>query len=280
MSMHALTIDVEDWYHVENLKPVAPPERWETFEGRLEPSMKRLLDLFDARGVKSTCFVLGRAAERHPAVVKEIVRRGHELACHGWSHDLITRQTPALFREETRRAKSFLEDLGGVPVRGYRASTFSVTAESLWALDILAELGFVYDSSIAPLRHDRYGIPGERGDPHVRQLAGGRRLVEFPVGLMRVLGWRFPLGGGFFRLFPLSWTARGLRACEKRGEPGMLYLHPWEVDAEQPRVAGLGALRRFRHYARLSATLGKLDTLLRNHRWGTMAEILAGRGLL
>lgn len=276
---HALTIDVEDWYHVENLKPVAPPATWGELEGRMPGSTGRLLDLFDARGVKATFFVLGRAAERHPEVVKAIVARGHELACHGWSHELITRQEPAVFREETRRAKAFLEDLGGVPVRGYRASTFSVTRKTLWALEILAEEGFAYDSSIAPLRHDRYGIPDERTEPHRRTLPSGRAIVEFPVSVMRVLGLRMPLGGGFFRLFPGLFAARSLRAHAARGAPATFYLHPWEVDPDQPRMRGLPWLHRFRHYARLGATRGKLDRLLARNPFGTMASSLADAGL-
>lgn len=279
MKAHALTIDVEDWYHVENLKPAAPPERWGEFEERLERSMARLLDLFDRRGVRATCFVLGRAAERSPRVVREIVARGHELACHGWSHELITRQTPETFREETRRAKAFLEDLSGVPVLGYRASTFSVTSQTLWALDILAELGFLYDSSIAPLRHDRYGIPGEERKPHARDLGGGRRIVEFPVSVMPVLGRAFPLGGGFFRLFPGAFASAAIERHEREGTPATFYLHPWEIDAEQPRVSSLRLTHRFRHYARLGATFGKLDALLRRHPFAPMRDVLREAGL-
>lgn len=275
--MHALTVDVEDWYHVENMTPVAPPERWDGLEPRLPANMARLLDLFDRHEVKSTCFVLGKAAERHGDVVREIVRRGHELACHGWSHELIYRQTPAVFREETRRAKAFLEDVGGVAVRGYRASTFSITERSLWALDILAEEGFTYDSSIAPVRHDRYGIPGSARDPHVKELDGGRRLAEFPVSTMRVWGREFPLGGGFFRLFPLRWTDRAVGRHAAAGRSAALYLHPWEIDPGQPRVGGLSFINRFRHYARLAATEGKLDKLLARHVWGPMGDVLARR---
>lgn len=269
---HALTIDVEDWYHVENMTPLYPPERWADLEPRLEESMARLLDLFDEKGVKATCFVLGKAAERHPDVVKQIVRRGHELACHGWSHELVYRQTPDVFRAETRQAKAFLEDLTGVPVLGYRASTFSIVDRSLWALDILREEGFLYDSSIAPLHHDRYGIPDAPREPHIRN-----GLQEFPVSTLHALGGTFPLGGGFFRLFPLRWTTRALRRHEAAGRPAMLYLHPWEIDPGQPRVKGLKLANRLRHYARLGATYGKLARLLDAHRWGTMRELLRAR---
>jgi polysaccharide deacetylase family protein (PEP-CTERM system associated) len=208
--------------------------------------------------------------------VKRIVQAGHEIGCHGWSHELVYRQTREQFRKETRRAKGMLEDVGGAPVLGYRASTFSITQASLWALDILAEEGFAYDSSIAPLRHDRYGIPDERREPHVRDLAAGRQIVEFPVSTMRVLGLTFPLGGGFFRLFPLSSTSRALRRYERAGSSAMIYLHPWELDPDQPRAKGLRFTHRVRHYARLKSTEGKLIRLLERHSWGTMEAALAG----
>ena len=271
---HALTVDVEDWFHVENLRPVIDPSEWPAQESRLERNMAQLLELFDLCGAKCTFFVLGRAVEAYPGVVNQIVARGHELACHGWSHDLIYRQTPDQFRAETRQAKAMLEDLGGCEVRGYRASTFSITEKSLWALEILAEEGFSYDSSIAPLRHDRYGIPGERQEPHLRELESGRSLVEFPVSILHAMGRDFPLGGGFFRLFPLSWTLRSLRSYEARGQPAMLYLHPWEIDPGQPRVKGLKWTNRLRHYARLRSTKKKLKHLLEIHRWSTMADAL------
>jgi polysaccharide deacetylase family protein (PEP-CTERM system associated) len=272
---HALTVDVEDWYQVENLKEVAPADRWNEFESRLERNQERLLKLFDRQGVKATFFVLGRAAERHPGVVKRIVEEGHELACHGWSHELIYRQSRETFRDETRRAKALLEELGGAQVEGYRASTFSVTGKSLWALDILAEEGFSYDSSIAPLRHDRYGIPASPTAPHLRKLGNGAMLPEFPVSFMRVLSKKLPLGGGFFRLFPLRWTLKALRRYEQESTPAMLYLHPWEIDPDQPRVDGLKGLRGFRHYARLKQTYGKLERLISQARFGTMRDALA-----
>jgi polysaccharide deacetylase family protein (PEP-CTERM system associated) len=272
---HALTIDVECWYHAENMRPVAPPSAWDSLESRLAPSVDRLLGLFDRRGAKATFFVLGDAARREPDVVRAIAGRGHEVGCHGWSHELVYRQTPAMFQEETRRAKRLLEDLAGSRVRGYRASTFSIVARSLWALEVLVKEGFLYDSSIAPVRHDRYGIPDAPPAPHVRTLESGARIVEFPVCCGRLLGWRLPVGGGFFRLLPLGWTRRALAAAAAAGRPGMIYLHPWEVDPGQRRPKGLSALRTFRHYARVGATLGKLDRLLGEAPFGPMAEVLA-----
>jgi polysaccharide deacetylase family protein (PEP-CTERM system associated) len=271
---HALTVDVESWYHAENMRPVAPPAAWDGLETRLKPNVERLLELCARRGAKGTFFVLGDAARREPAVVQAIAAAGHEVGCHGWSHELIYRQTPEVFRDETRRAKALLEDLVGAPVLGYRASTFSIVHRSLWALDVLAEEGFQYDSSIAPVRHDRYGIPDAPCPPHLLPLAGGARLVEFPVTCAPLLGWRFPVGGGFFRLFPLGWTRRALAAAARAGRPGSLYLHPWEVDPAQPRQRGLPLVNRFRHYARMGATLGKLDRLLRDLPFAPMADVL------
>ncbi|MHC4956753.1 MAG: XrtA system polysaccharide deacetylase [Planctomycetota bacterium] len=271
---HALTVDVEDWFHVENLRGPVPPDQWDSMESRLERNMDTLLALLDRHGVKATFFVLGRAVEHRPGIVRSIVAGGHELACHGWSHDLIYRQTPELFAEETRRSKQMLEAQGGVEVVGYRASTFSIVERSLWALDILAREGFSYDSSIAPLRHDRYGIPSAPVDPHVRELEGGASIHEIPVCTMGVMGRRFPLGGGFFRLFPLSWTSRALREYEARGQGGMIYVHPWEIDPDQPRVKGLKLTNKLRHYARLGSTLPKLERLLAEHAWGPLRERL------
>ena len=274
---HALTVDVEDWYHVENLRSRIPPEHWGEQEARLEGSTDTILSVLAEAGVRGTFFVLGAAAERHPAVVTRILDAGHEIGCHGWSHDLVYRQEPDLFRRETRRSKALLEDLTGRTVRGYRASTFSITDDSLWALPILAEEGFEYDSSIAPVRHDRYGIPSADPHPHVRPLDGGRSIVEFPVCFGRILGRRFPIGGGFFRLFPLGWTGGALRRYERSGWNGMIYLHPWEFDPGQPRIDGLSWSRRFRHYTGIASTTPKLLRLLRSFRFCTMGEILDAR---
>ena len=276
MLKHALTVDVEDWYHVENLRLVVPPEKWPEMPARLERNVERLLGLFEECGAKSTFFVLGVAAERHPEVVRLIADAGHEVASHGWSHDLIYRQSPETFRKETRRSKALLEDLAGRRVEGYRASTFSVTERSLWALEILAEEGLVYDSSIAPVRHDRYGIPSAPEDPYLCDLENGRTLIEFPVPCFRFWGWKFPLGGGFFRLFPLRTTLAAFRRHEAQGRCAGLYLHPWEIDPDQPRVKGLKPLPKLRHYVGLRRTASKLRNLLQAFSFTTMREILEG----
>jgi len=268
---HALTVDVEDWYHVENLRPSIPLERWADMEGRLDESLDRLLQLFADTGVSGTFFVLGAAADRHKGIVRRIVDAGHELACHGWSHDLVYRQTRDVFEQETRRAKAMLEDMGGVEVIGYRASTFSVCAESEWALEVLLDAGFRYDSSIAPFPYRGRGMPGTSTTPYRIPVAGGREIVEFPVSALSVFGRPYPIGGGFFRFFPGAWTSRGLDAI-KQG--GMFYIHPWEIDPGQPRVHGLGLKSRLRHYWALDRTHDKLAALFRRHEWDTMANML------
>ncbi len=274
MRRHALTIDLESWYHAENMRPVAPATEWPRLPSRLRQPAAALLELLAERATRATFFVLGDAAAREPELIREIAAAGHEIACHGWSHELIYRQTPAAFAEETHRAKALLEDLSGRPVEGYRASTFSITGRSLWALDLLAAEGFRYDSSIAPVRHDRYGIPGAPRTPHWRTVDGGRRIAEFPISFGRLLGLRLPVGGGFFRLLPLSWTQRALGLYEGRGEPAGIYLHPWEFDPEQPRPAGLPALRRFRHYVGLGSAMGKLRSLLERVPFTAMVDVL------
>jgi len=269
---HALTIDVECWYHAENLRPVAPRSDWDRLETRVARSTDLLLDLLGRRGVKATFFVLGDAAAREPGVVKRIAEEGHEVACHGWSHELIYRQAPEVFRDETRRAKALLEDLSGTAVTGYRASTFSIVERSLWALDILLEEGFLYDSSIAPVRHDRYGIPSSPRAPHLRHLKGGATITEFPVSCGSFCGLRLPVGGGFFRLLPVGWTRKALAVLKT---PGTIYFHPWEFDPGQPRPKGLPALNRFRHYVGVGKALGKLDALLQALPFGPMSDVLA-----
>ncbi len=275
MIRHALTIDFESWYHAENVRPVAPVAEWPRLDSRLRQPTDLLLEMLAARSIRATFFVLGDAAAREPALVRAIAAAGHEVASHGWSHELIYRQTPGVFAEETRRAKALLEDLTGAPVSGYRASTFSITDRSLWALDILAAEGFRYDSSIAPVRHDRYGIPSAPRTPHWRALAGGARIAEFPVSFGSLLGVRLPVGGGFFRLLPARWTRRALERYSGRGEPAGIYLHPWEFDPEQPRPAGLPALRRFRHYVGIASARSKLGLLLDRLPFAAMEDVLA-----
>jgi polysaccharide deacetylase family protein (PEP-CTERM system associated) len=278
---NALTVDVEDDFHAAALSSHVPREAWGARETRVGANTRKLLDILDQHGVRATFFVLGWVAERDPQLVKDIARRGHEVACHGYSHRLVYEQSPAEFREETVRAKGFLEDAVGAPVLGYRAASYSIVRESLWALDILAETGFAYDSSIFPVRHDRYGIPDAARTPHRMETPARQAIVEWPLSTARVLGYRLPVaGGGYFRLFPYWLSRWGLASINRRERlPFIFYLHPWEIDPAQPRVPVRG-LSRFRHYTNLHKCEGRLRRLLREFRFGTAREGLAALGLL
>lgn len=278
---NAFTIDVEDYYHVSALAPAIPRDTWADRESRVSASTERLLGLLDERQVKGTFFVLGWVADHVPQLIKRIAAQGHEIACHGYSHELIYRQSPQVFAEETRRAKTLLEDLTGLPVVGYRAASFSITPRSSWALDTLIELGFTYDSSIFPVRHDRYGMPGASREPGLVQAPSGREIVEFPMSTAQFGPVRVPVsGGGYFRLLPYWFTRRGLRSInEREGMPFTFYLHPWEIDPGQPRVQ-VKWLSRFRHYTNLSRCEARLRQLLGEFRFTTMRKVLRAQGLL
>lgn len=272
--LSAMTVDVEDYFHANALSAAAPRERWDGFASRVEANTNRLLDVFGAEGLRVTCFVLGWVAERHPAIVRRLLAEGHELASHGYWHRLIYSQSPAEFREDVRRSKRLLEDLGGVEVRGYRAPSFSIVERSLWALDVLIDEGFAYDASIFPVRHDTYGIPSAPRHPHVVERAGGR-IAEFPSTTTTLGGANLPVaGGGYFRLLPYAFTAWGLgRVVRGEGQPAIFYLHPWEVDPDQPRLT-VGALSRFRHYRHLDQTEARLRRLCRAFRFGRVDEVI------
>jgi polysaccharide deacetylase family protein (PEP-CTERM system associated) len=279
-----MTVDVEDYFHANALSAAAPRDRWDSFPSRIEANTHRLLDRFAAAGVRVTCFVLGWAAERHPGLVRRIVSDGHELASHGFWHRLIYTQTPDEFREDIRRSKRLLEDLGGVAVAGYRAPSFSVVERSRWALDVLGEEGFTYDSSVFPIRHDTYGIPDAPRHPHVVDLTSGGisdaarsgpgRIFEVPASTVRVASTNVPVaGGGYFRLLPYGWTRWGIgRVNAREGRPVVFYLHPWEVDPDQPRLP-VGALSRFRHYRNLDTCDARLARLLRDFSWAPVRQV-------
>lgn len=272
--LHAMTVDVEDYYHVSAFEKAIPREEWEQWPSRVESNTQRLLGLFDEQGIRATFFVLGWVAERHPQLVRDIARLGHEIASHGYSHRLVYRQTPEEFREETARSKTLLEDLIQRPVIGYRAASYSITRDSLWALDILAELGFEWDSSIFPVHHDRYGVPGSPVTPYRLRTPRGRQLLEFPLTTAPVLGQRLPAaGGGYFRLYPY-WLSRALLRRAARSGPTIFYLHPWEVDPQQPRVHHASRLSRFRHYNNLQHCEPRLRRLLADFPFGTVSEVL------
>ena len=272
--VNAMTIDVEDYFHVSVFDGVVPRHLWEGFESRVCSNTDRLLQLFDSYEVKATFFVLGWVAERYPALVRRIVAEGHELASHGYGHRLVYDQTPKAFREDVRRAKGLLETASGTQVLGYRAPSYSITPKSLWALDILIEEGYRYDSSIFPIRHDRYGIPVSPRHPYLLERPGGA-LVEAPASTTRLGAWNLPVaGGGYFRILPYEWTRWGIsRVNRLEGRPTIFYLHPWEIDPDQPRLKA-GALSRFRHYRNLAETDARLRRLLNDFRFGPMSGVL------
>jgi polysaccharide deacetylase family protein (PEP-CTERM system associated) len=279
--VNAFTVDVEDYFQVAALASAVERSSWAQREPRVERNTGVLLDLLAEHRIRGTFFVLGWIAERHPALIRRIAAAGHEIACHGFSHQLIYTQTPEEFREETTRSKRLLEDLTGAAVLGYRAASFSITRRSLWALDVLIDLGFTYDSSIFPIRHDRYGIPGADPRPAPLSAPSGRTLVEFPMSAASYLGAQVPVsGGGYFRLLPYALTRAGLRQINERlARPFTFYLHPWEIDPGQPRVR-VGWLSRFRHYTNLDRCEARLRRLLKEFRFAPMREVLESTGLL
>lgn len=277
---NALTVDVEDYFQVYALSSAITPGDWEQWPSRVVGNTERLLKLFSRHDCRATFFVLGWIAERHPELVRTIRNEGHEVASHGYSHQLVYEQTPEVFHTETARSKEILEEILGEPVTGYRAASYSITPRSRWALDILAELGFTWDSSLFPVRHDVYGMPGTPHTPYRLATDSGAELIEFPLSTLPILGQRLPIaGGGYFRLFPYWFSRWGLERLNRGGAPFIFYLHPWEVDPEQPRVDGLTWKSRFRHYNNLGRCYDRLDRLLGRFRFGTVASVLAEQGL-
>ena len=273
---HAMTVDVEDYYQVAAFANVIKPAEWTQWPSRVEDNTDKLLQLFDDAGIKITFFILGWVAERHPELVKRIHAQGHEIASHGYSHQLIYKQTPDVFRDETARSKQILEGIINTPVTGYRAASYSITRKSLWALDILAELGFTWDSSIFPTRHDNYGIPGSPETPYTIITSKGARLTEFPLTTAKVLGQAIPAaGGGYFRQYPYA-LSRWLfeRASLNQTKPQIFYLHPWEIDPDQPRIPNASWFSRFRHYTNLKRCLPRLERMIDDFQFGTISQSL------
>ena len=269
-----MTIDVEDYFHANALSAAAPVASWQSFESRVVRNNERLLEMFAEAKITATFFVLGWVAERYPSIVRQIRAANHELASHGYGHQLIYSLTPEQFREDVRRAKGLLEDQGGVAVAGYRAPSYSITRRSLWALDVLLEEGYTYDASIFPIRHDTYGIPDAPRHPYVMTRDRGP-LVEAPPSTVRLLGKNLPMaGGGYFRLLPYGWTRWGIaRVNRVERKAAIFYLHPWEIDPEQPRL-DVGRLSRFRHYRNLDQTEDRLRRLLRQFSFAPLAQVL------
>jgi polysaccharide deacetylase family protein (PEP-CTERM system associated) len=268
---NALTIDVEDWFQVSAMAPYIRREDWPTRECRVERNVDRLLQMLDARGTLATFFTLGWVAERYPALVRRVVDGGHELASHGYGHERASDLDRAALRADLDRAKKLLEDTGGVAVRGYRAPSFSIGHGNLWAFDTLAETGHAYSSSLYPIAHDHYGMPDAPRFAHRRD----NGLLEIPVTTVRMGARNLPSsGGGWFRLFPYPLTRWMIQRVNRDDrQAAIFYMHPWEIDPGQPRVPGIDAKTRFRHYVNIDRTERKLARLLGDFRWGRMDRI-------
>lgn len=277
--LHALSFDVEEYFQVANLRTRFPRERWEEIPSRVAIGMERILGALERHRASATFFFLGWIAERHPELVRRVVDGGHEVASHGYEHLFLGELgTPERFEEDLERTEAALTAAGAPRPLGFRASTFTLTRETFWAIDVLARRGYRYDSSIHPVRHPTYGIPDfDPGISRVRGPAGGE-LIEFPVSTYPLLGRNLPFGGGgYLRLLPLAAVRAALAALERRGRAGCLYLHPWELDPDQPRVPA-PPLARFRHYVGLARTEKKLDALLGRFRFASLREVLAAEG--
>lgn len=272
--VNAMSVDVEDYFQASAFDRVVSRADWHGFESRVVRNTHRLLTLFDQHGVRATFFVLGWVAERFPELVRDIARLGHEVASHGFHHQLIYTLTPEQFREDVRRAKAVAEDAAGCAVVGYRAPSFSVVKPTLWALDVLLEEGYEYDASIFPIHHDRYGIPDSPRHIHRIERAAGA-IVEVPGSTVRVGTANLPIaGGGYFRLFPYAWTKWGIsRVNTVDQEPVVFYLHPWEIDPGQPRLR-VGRTTRFRHYTGLEKTLHRMEKLVSDFRFDSIRSTL------
>lgn len=277
VSANAMSVDVEEYFHVSAFEQYITRNQWARIPSRVEASVDRILALFEQAGVKATFFTLGWVAERHPDLIRRIVSAGHELASHGQNHVRVIHQDRRTFAEDIRRAKATLEDISGQAVRGYRAASFSIGADNLWALDELAEAGYGYSSSIYPGVHDAYGMPEA---PRFVFRPGSSRLIEIPVTTVELAGRRLPCaGGGFFRLYPYAATRAALRRVNRRdGRPAIFYFHPWEIDPEQPRVTGLDAKRRFRHYLNIRRVEPRLQRLLADFRWDRVDRVFDVEG--
>ena len=269
--LNAMTVDVEDFFHVSAFESIIKPEQWQDYQPRVDNNTKRLLELFAKHNIKSTFFVLGWVAERYPELIKEIHRQGHEIASHGYAHRRATEQTRQEFYDDVLRSKNHLEDLLGEKLIGYRAPSFSIGYNNEWAFEVLAELGFAYSSSTYPVKHDLYGTPDWPRFAYQRK----EGIIEIPIPTHRFLGRQTPIGGGgYFRLYPYAFTKYLVTSyLEKEKQPYSFYFHPWEIDAEQPRLTQASLKSRFRHYINLDKTYGKLEKLIEDFSWGTMKDV-------
>jgi len=279
--MNAFSVDVEDWYQVSDFEDQVRLDEWDRYESRVVANTRRILGILGEFKVKGTFFILTWNAERHPALVEEIAAEGHEIATHGYSHRLLYEQGRDLYRRDLERSQEILHKILGRQAYGYRAPSFSVTTKSMWALDVMLEAGLEYDSSIFPVQDSLYGIPGALRFPFVIHQAGRRKLVEFPMTTTRFGSRNLPLGGGaYLRLLPYQYMRWGMRRVNREGEPALVYLHPWEIDTQQPRLKSRGKRGISTHYIRLDSMESKLRRLLSDFRFAPMRDVLAQRGWL
>jgi polysaccharide deacetylase family protein (PEP-CTERM system associated) len=276
---NALSIDLEEYFQIHVLSGLIDPQTWSGMTSFVEENTRRILDILEERGVLATFFCLGWIAEHHRELIRTIYGKGHEIACHGYAHQVIYQQDRQRFRDDVSRAKNILEDATGTPVIGYRAPTYSITEKTLWALQILEELGFRYDSSIFPIYHDNYGIPDAPRFPH---RLSGCSLVEFPISTLRIGPVNLPIsGGGYFRLLPYSLIKIGLRSlCRVDKSPFVFYIHPWELNPDTPRVAGMDALSRFRTYTGIRTACDKFTRLIDDFSFAPVKVVLSELSLL
>lgn len=274
-SNNCFTVDVEDYYQVSAFETRVTRQRWDQYESRVETNTQRVLEVLDRHGVQGTFFVLGWVADRYPSLVKSIHSAGHELASHGYWHQLVYAQTPEEFSDDIRKSLDAIGSVIGRNVDAYRAPSFSIVQRSLWALDILTEHGIRVDSSIFPIGgHDRYGMPGAPREIHEIPTQHGS-LLEFPPSAWQWQRLNVPVGGGYFRILPLSLTLKAIRQIRRAGLPAMFYIHPWELDPEQPRVHGVSLPSRLRHYTGLHRTASRLDKLLQTFPFSTVSQVLS-----
>jgi polysaccharide deacetylase family protein (PEP-CTERM system associated) len=277
--MNCLTFDIEEHFQVAGFDSPLRRREWDSFESRVERNTEELLRLLAMKHVHATFFILGWVAERHRGLVQRIAAEGHEIASHGYAHEMITTQTRDQFREDVGKAKKILEDLVGEQVVGYRAPSFTITNATRWALEVLVEVGYRYDSSIFPIFHDRYGIPGADPWCHKVTIPSGEQLWEIPPSTANLVGVRIPVaGGGYFRLIPYSILRWFLHQVENTGHPLVMYLHPWEIDPEQPRMDG-PLVSRLRHYTNLNRTSRRLTELLTDFQFAPIREVIGQMNL-
>jgi len=272
IAKHCLSFDVEEHFQVSAFESPMRRRHWDQFESRVQLNTEKLLELLAIKGVQATFFILGWVAERYPSLVHQIASAGHEVASHGYAHELITSQTPVVFREDIRKAKAILESILSKPVLGYRAPSFSITKDTMWATQVLVEEGYIYDSSIFPVVHDRYGVPSANPELHQLSTASGL-LWEVPPSTVKCLGVRLPVaGGGYFRLYPYPVLRALLRKLEGEGAPLVMYMHPWEFDPDQPRMEG-SMVSRMRHYLNLDKTEGRMRALLEDFSFAPIRQV-------